>query len=210
MLFTRRVAQRAAADQRRRSSTVQIQGLAGAKTGHRPRQLAQRQPCFIIGSPVAHERDEMLSVTSERSTWMASGGDVGIKLRRAGGESLLVSAHRLTVTDEQWTSLEQISDRLDWKLVPAGNANLTAIDAHARPDCAPRARKRNERMRGAVDPELAEWRAGERLTRGGIRAPDIKAPDQRLRDTADGAPRRERGEAWKPVYLQRRGGEWMA
>jgi hypothetical protein len=141
---------------------------------------------------------------------MSPDGDIRIKLLSARGESLLVTAERSSVTDEQRTGLQQIARWPGGEIVAARDPNLAAHHADAGAEISPRVRERDERLLGAVDPKLAKRKASQRRLRRRTGTTKIKPADERLGDTALRAPRRQRSEGGKPTHLQRGRGERIA
>src|ERR1700676_1110699 len=99
--FARVVAEATGADERGRTPAVKVQRLACAKAGHRLRELVQCESCLVVRAAFASERDQALSVRSERCPRMTPVGDVGVELVGGGRKPLFVTAHSSSVTNEE-------------------------------------------------------------------------------------------------------------
>ena len=143
------------------------------------------RPGVAPRAPVADDRDDAARGEPERGARVAAVGDVGVELRLPGREALRVEPALeagLALAHEQRAGLEQVAARLRGQLVAPREADLAALDVHARAHRRPRRGERHVAAGHAARPQLAQRHAA---------GADEEAAHHRVGDAAGGAPRLE-------------------
>ena len=106
---------------------------------------------------VAADRQQLVLADAQRAARVAADGDVGVELRRAGGEALAILAvdQRAPVADEQRAGLDEVAGRVGAGARPRGREPDVAVDVHAGARAAPR-RGDGSCSTRAVQPHLAQ------------------------------------------------------
>ncbi len=167
--------------ERRGAAAIEVDRLLRAERDHQPRELAEIEPAVDAGTaPIAAHREQTGLADAKRAARIAPDRDVGIELRRAGGEALpiLIVDQRAPTGHKQWPSLYKIAVRLLGELIPRRETHTT-VDVQAATLRSPRQLDRLVFDYLATDPNLPKRP---------IRIPQEEARDDRLRLVVGNAP----------------------